>query len=358
MKTMIGYRHSTVGAAFLSTLIVASLLVFFPMKAHSIDSCNAAVASLEGTGTNSWTIWAGQTIRAGEVTSKVNGSNLEVTFTTVDGWQLSEAHLWVGRSPNDIPQTKTGNPIPGQFPYKSGTLAGVSTYTFNIPLNSTGLNFSCPAIDVDYLMAAHASVRKPNGSGGYQTETGWSEGSPITSKGNWATFSTLTLTCNCAKVGPSKCETAFAKDDKDITKSVCFLSLGFDRWGWTNGPYGNGTYVMNIYGGAGQCDTSKGFGAPVGTLTVNYNGTTGLATATFNVNSGFWMEETHLYIGSTQLPKFKQGKSLSDTVAPGQYPFIHDDLTGDKRTDTYSVNPINASGSIYVIGHAVVCELE
>ncbi|HEY5764820.1 MAG TPA: hypothetical protein VIS30_02205, partial [Candidatus Deferrimicrobiaceae bacterium] len=320
MKTMIGYRHSTVGAAFLSTLIVASLLLLFPMKAHSADSCNPAVASLDGNGTKSWRILAGQTIEAGNVTAKLSGSNLEVTFSTIDGWQLSEAHLWVGQGISNLPQTRTGNPIPGQFPYKSGTLNGATSTTFYIPLNSTGLNFSCPSNDVEYLMAAHASVRKPNGSGGYQTETGWSEGSPITSKGNWATVSTLTMTCKCVAVGPSKCETAFAKDMINSGKSVCFLNLGFDRWGWTNGPYTAGTYTMQIYGGAGQCDLSKGFGASVGTLTVNYDGA--VATGTFQVNNGFWMEETHLYIGSTQLPKFKQGKVLSDTVAPGQYPFI------------------------------------
>ena len=352
MKTMIGYRHSTVGAAFLSTLIVASLLLFFPMKAHSADSCNPAVATLDGNGTKSWRILAGQTIEAGEVTAKVNGSNLEVTFSTIDGWQLSEAHLWVGRSINDIPQTKTGNPIPGKFPYNSGALGGASTFTFNIPLDSTGLNFSCPADPVEYYLAAHASVQKPNGSGGYQTETGWSEGSPITSKGNWATFSTLSMTCNCAKVGSAKCETAFAKAPN--SSSVCFLSLGFDRWGWTNGPYApspSSAYTMEMWAGAGQCDTSKG--TKVGTLSVNYDGAR--ATATYQMSPGFWMEETQLYIGSTQLPKFKQGKVLSDTVAPGQYPFIHDDLTGDKTKDEYLVN---ASGNIYVIGHAVACHLE
>lgn len=104
---------------------------------------------------------------------------------------------------------------------------------------------------------------------------------------------------------------------------------------------------MDVYAGAGRSDITKG--TLVGTMDVSYSGST--ATATFNMNPGFWMEETHLYVGNDRLPKMKQGKNFVETVAPGQYPYIHDDLEA-ATTDSYTVS---ATGSIYVIGHAVVC---
>ncbi len=345
MKKQYGQSHRTVGAAFLSTLIAVAALVLSPLHARAAGECVAGVSG----GAQTFALLAGQTIPAGTVSVNVNGTNLEVTFATTGGWELSEAHLWIGNSLDDLPQTKSGNPIPGKFPYNSGSLAaGTASHTFSIPLSNPIVNFSCPAADTIYYMAAHASVRKAKGDGTYQTETGWSEGSPITSKGNWATFSTFSLTCDCGGTGKAICETAFARY---APANTCFNDIGFERWGWTNGPLGSGSYTMDVYAGAGQCDLAKG--THVGTLSVNYNGTA--ATATFSMFNGFWMEETHLYIGNDRLPKMKQGKNMVETVAPGQYPYIHDDLEG-ATSDSYSVNSL--SGPIHVVGHAVVCHEE
>jgi hypothetical protein len=323
-------------------------MAFASMAGFAGSASAQCVVTADGSGTQCFALLAGQTIGTGSVCVKVEDGVLKVTYTTTGGWELTEAHLWIGNQITDLPQTKTGNPIPGKFPFNSGDITGLTSYTFAIPLGNPFITFSCPGPDITYYMAAHAAVRKSNGDGTYQTETGWSDGSPITSKGNWATFSTFTLTCTCdSGGGVIVCDTAFGKS---ATASTCFLTAGFERWGWTNGPLGAGTYTFDIWAGAGQCDTNKG--TLVGSVTVVYNGTT--ATVTYTMLSGFTMEETHLYVGNLPYPQMKQGKIYVNTVAPGQYPYIHQQLEG-ASTDTYTVN---ITGSIYVIAHAVVCHEE
>lgn len=60
------------------------------------------------------------------------------------------------------------------------------------------------------------------------------------------------------------------------------------------------------------------------------------------------MKETHLYIGSEILARDVNGKC---TVAPGQYPTIHEDLDG-ATMDTYAIEGL--SGDIYIVAHAAV----
>ena len=64
---------------------------------------------------------------------------------------------------------------------------------------------------------------------------------------------------------------------------------------------------------------------------------------------GYTLSETHLYIGNEMFPKDNNGDF---TVAPGLYPFKHEDLMG-ATTDTYVISGL--SGDLYVIAHAVVC---
>ena len=145
-----------------------------------------------------------------------------------------------------------------------------------------------------------------------------------------------------------ECGTAWAHGGDYAT---CFLSLDLpdltsEKWGWTNGQLSEGDYVFDIYFGAGQCDFSKG--TLVGTLTVEYH--EGTAEVTYEAMAGFWMDKTHLYVGSEILPTDGQGEF---TVAPGQFPSQHDLL--DATEDTYDVTGL--SGDIYVAAHAHGCRL-
>ena len=121
-------------------------------------------------------------------------------------------------------------------------------------------------------------------------------------------------------------ETAYAKG----SEAKCFIPT-FANWGWTN-PIKPGTYTMDLWAGAAQCDTTKG--TQVGTVIVVY-GIDGYVTVTYNMNKGFLLEETHVYAGSEIFPKDKKGKF---TVAPGAYS---------------NASPFNGD-PVYVIAHAVV----
>lgn len=136
--------------------------------------------------------------------------------------------------------------------------------------------------------------------------------------------------------------------------ATCFLDIDddadgksdFKRWGWTNGPLNAGSCTFDIYAGAGQCDVKKG--TFVGTLSVEYDGST--VTVSFDADpAGSWnWEETHLYIGNDPLPVDVNGDT---TVAPGQYTVFHNGA--DPTNDNYSISGI--SGSICVVAHAVSC---
>ncbi len=181
----------------------------------------------------------------------------------------------------------------------------------------------------------------------FEEETAWGDGEDFLGN-NWATYFTHTIQCEDPTPPPTGgCETAFAFGNSDAT---CFIGspwITTGRWGWTNGELGTGNYSFDIYAGAGQCDTDKG--TLVGTLTVNYDGST--AVVTYTMDSPYTMDETHLYVGNEPLPRDVNGNY---TVAPGQYPYQHD-LT-DATTDTYTITGL--SGDIYVVAHAVVCGFE
>ena len=193
---------------------------------HSPNAQAQCVSTESGASMACHTLFAGQTIDAGSVCFEVVGDNLDVTYITTGGWELEEAHLWVGSYIVDMPQTRKGNPIPGQFPHASGDITGETSHTFNVPLVELG--YGCPGDDAAYLAAAHAAVRLDDGEGGYQSETGWSDGSPIESKGGWATFSTVNLSCACdggEGGGGGQCETAFGFDS---SYGLCFLDIDED----------------------------------------------------------------------------------------------------------------------------------
>jgi len=133
------------------------------------------------------------------------------------------------------------------------------------------------------------------------------------------------------------CETAYAFGSDLAT---CFLTIPnkvSNNWGWTNQISAAGTYTWPLYAGAGQCDISKG--TLVGYLTVVY--ANGQATITYNTNTGFTLDETHLWVGKDLLPKNNKGKYVSN---PGGYNYN-------------GQNPavVNITLPFYVAAHAEVC---
>jgi hypothetical protein len=334
----------------LSCVFVIAACLFIG-GAHA-DFCGARIT---GTATSCTPLIAGQNINIGEVCFAANNTHLSVTYNiNAPGWSMTSAHVDAGISPEDIPQTRTGNPIPGQFAYIATFNPSVTTYTFNIPLadvfGTPDYTTTCPKSAV---VAAHADVIRKN-TDGYivQTETAWGSGSPFSDRGNWGMYTSINFVC-CPSADPPPdvgieiCDTSFAKYAQ---ASTCFLDIGFNRWGWTNGPLVPGTYTFDLYAGAGQCDVTHGY--LVGTLTVVY--AAGTATVTYTMNAPYYMDQTHLYVGNARLPTVRQGTKTVETVAPGQYPYQHDPLA-NVLTDTYVVTGL--SGSIYVVAHAQVCHI-
>ncbi|WP_440955675.1 hypothetical protein ACSAZK_01525 [Methanosarcina sp. Mfa9] len=132
---------------------------------------------------------ANQTLEVGMVNATCDDTNLSVEYTTQNGWTLNETHLIVARSLEDIPATKKGNPIPGQFEYGDDQLPGVTKVTYNISLEDLGLG----AGD-DVVIAAHAVVQKEEvgvEDGGLilLEESAWAGDIDFLGK-NWATYFT------------------------------------------------------------------------------------------------------------------------------------------------------------------------
>ncbi len=126
----------------------------------------------------------------------------------------------------------------------------------------------------------------------------------------------------------------------------CFKEYGINNWGWTNGPLGPNGYEFDIYAGAGKCDITKG--TVVGTLTINYDGST--ATIAYNLNDPWVMDYAQLYVGSDPLPMTDKGKY---TASPGSFPYSGYFPEG-ATTAEFTVPDL--SGPIYVAAHADVFE--
>jgi len=93
-------------------IVVLSLLLVLPAAASA--ACTQ-------------TLLAGQHIDVGTVTFADDGT---VTYATKNGWVLTETHLHVATSLKAIPQTKTGNPIPGKFNFKRYYNPGVTADSY------------------------------------------------------------------------------------------------------------------------------------------------------------------------------------------------------------------------------------
>ncbi len=283
---------------------------------------------------------AGQHIEAGQVCLEVEGENLLVTYEMQDGWELTEAHLWAGLTLASMPQSKTGNPKIGNFPYNSGSITGADSHTFTVPLTVFGSVEPC---DVTGLLAAHAAVRKANGDGTYQTETGWLEGAQISAKGSWAMNSSIFFTCPPdPEIAPvvEGCETAYAYGDRNGDRSLDrdkgdlelddFLKT--ERWGWQLAVQKGDQLDVPIYAAAGNNDINNG--TLVGQLKVDYVNTT--VSVKYEMLPGFSATETHLYVGDVYLPR----------VSPGTY--------GHTGTGSSYTVPVSGAETVYVVAHAVV----
>lgn len=129
---------------------------------------------------------AGQHFNAGDIVISNDSENIYVTFTTQDGWVLTESHLFVGLL-EELPLTPLGNPKIGLFPF-STSHDQLTNYTYTIPIED---DLEC------YTIAAHAKVDKYIDGTLVQSETAWGEGEQISNTGSWAMQSEYCLLDCC-----------------------------------------------------------------------------------------------------------------------------------------------------------------
>lgn len=310
---------------------------------NHLGTSQLAIVQVGTTNLDCSPLIAGQTIEVGEVCAEVSSGLLSVTYNLVGEWTFVETQLWVGTNLQNMPQTNTGSPKIGNFPFKSEDVLGETSWSIQIPLEDLvgfdGMETSCDPLQV--LLAAHATVRLgPEGS-----ETAWADGINLLEQGSWATYWSFELTCEEPVAPPSseQCETAFAFTSDD--QSFCSNDITGNgrletRWGWF-GELAPGTYEFDLYAGAGRCDLSKG--TLVGMFELQYDGAS--STGTFWPEASFTVSTSHLYLAHSMLEK----------LSPGQFSST---VSGDNLSETtHIIGGLDGASNIYFSAHAEVCGL-
>lgn len=163
---------------------------------------------------------AGQNIDAGYISVTNDADNLTITITTQDGWSLSETHVSVQDSEDDIPQNKKGNPIPGHFEYSETHDPNVESYEIIIPLDDLPDNYGSLTI------AVHAVVQQVENGEVVAEETAWGDGPRFVDKGNWAMYFEYEIQDDCGVVPP---------EEEDLIGQFRTQTQG----GWGNAANGN-----------------------------------------------------------------------------------------------------------------------
>jgi len=131
-----------------------------------------------------YTLYGGQDIDVGDVMVWHDNDMLSIKFTTDGDWWLSETHVFVGDSMNDVPTTgKKMNPKIGHFPYSADHDPMVQTYTYEFDLVD---DLGWEKGDTLFIMT-HAVVFKIVGGETVQGETGWAGDEDFPSQ-RWAYY--------------------------------------------------------------------------------------------------------------------------------------------------------------------------
>jgi hypothetical protein len=91
----------------------------------------------------------------------IDDDTIRIIYETKDGCSLIETHLAVATCLDDIPQTNSGNPKIGHFPYSTEYSPPVTEDTYYVDVEGEG----------PFYIAAHAVVRC-----GCKCETAWAQG--------------------------------------------------------------------------------------------------------------------------------------------------------------------------------------
>jgi len=308
-------------------------------------------------GYGEFTLWAGQTIDAGQVIVYNDASNLYVTVIATVGFQsVSEnIKMWVGTDLTTLDGGGISRPSAGGFPYKVTVTGSTTTHTFTIPLETVpGYNATVCGVQTIWVVV-HVDILAPDGNGGSSAQTAWGGGDEGPGNAWWYLIGYIPDCCG-EEPPPTPeyfLETAFAygthvfvtqlkgkKEWSNNPDQLPYLGLTQNRWGWAINLTGNDPVSYDIWAGAGLNHTENG--TLVGTATVEWDGAH--LTVTYDMNGDFLMEEAHVYASDL----------VPNTIAPGQYGnTYYFDPYSASETYTYDVSDSNGDG-IWIIMHAVV----
>ena len=243
------------------------------------------------------------------------------------------------------------NTHPWSIPFQHDA-TGLTEYTFTVKLSDLSIPDITKACNSLLYVVTHAEVKKvKDANGNIGDETAFGGDQPGTGP-RWWFYSKYYICCGDGTPVLGDCKTAFAKggyvfttDPKSNPEGLKSLNLSKNRWGWAIKLVGTGTTTYDLWRGAGLNKTSNG--KKVGVLTVDWNGKS--VKVTYTLNSGFVMQEAHVYAGYAQ----------PTTAAPGQYGHT---AYFDPEVGSYTFTidtPANGAPytNLWIIAHAVVCTL-
>jgi hypothetical protein len=155
----------------------------------SVVFASAVLVSSVGTASAATTIdlIAGKTVDVGDVTISNDSANIFVKIVPTGGACITQSHLAAAIAPGALPQTRTGNAIPGKFPYAHTYRSSCPTADqYTVPLSAIAGYVPGAAV----YLAVHAEVTQ---AGSTDRDTAWASGVGFPGA-NWSTYASVKLT--------------------------------------------------------------------------------------------------------------------------------------------------------------------
>lgn len=312
------------------------------------ENANLKIAGVNYCGSDTFTLWAGQTIDAGDLIVSNDETNLYVTVVSNGGFTGDEnIKMWLGTDFSLLNGAGLSRPAAGGFPYKTTVSEGETTYTFTVALNAIPFYDVSSCGNQAIHVVVHADVIALHEDGTTSEETAWGGDTQGPGKAWWFYTDFVPACCEVTPPNPSEeLGTAFAKGNYVFTiskkanpENLPSLNLSKNRWGWAVNLRETGSFNYELWVGAGLNDVSKGI--LVGNVSIDYDGSQ--ATITYSLFSGYTIEESHIYAGDFR----------PETLAPGQYGnTMYFDPYVNLYSVTIEVSDTNEDGVWFII-HAV-----